>query len=40
MYEELFLKCFKFIAYTIYIADIALVVNAWVLGNLFQNIKF
>lgn len=40
MHEELFYKCFKFIAYTIYTVAIALVVNAWILGNLLKNVKF
>ena len=40
MHNELFYKCFKFIAYTVYTVAIALVVNAWVLGNLLKNVKF
>ena len=40
MHEELFYKCFKFIAYTVYTVAIALAVNAWILGNLLKNVKF
>ncbi|MGL5712393.1 MAG: hypothetical protein ACRCX2_05185 [Paraclostridium sp.] len=40
MNSEIFYKCFKFIAYTVYTAAIALVVNAWFFGNLIKNIKF
>lgn len=39
MYDELFYKFFKFIAYTVYTIAISLAVNALILGNLLKNVK-
>lgn len=39
MREELFYKGIKFLANTIYMIAIAMIVNTWFFGILFKNIK-
>lgn len=40
MSKELFYKGIKFLANTIYMVAIAMIVFAWFFGNLLKNIKF
>ena len=39
MSEELFYKGIKFLANTIYMLAIAMIVNTWFFGIIFKNIK-